>query len=254
MKRGEINYLLKSLKLPSMAQIWEEMAKKALDEGWSPVCYLEKLCEMELAGREQRRIERHMQQAMLPKGKSLERFDFKEVEGLKKEEVMSLSNGALWLEKAINILIFGPSGCGKTHLAAAIGEKLVEDGYRVFFVRTAEIVQTLQKAKESFSLPSALAKLDKYDCIILDDFGYEQKSEGENGVLFELISERYERRSTILTCNQPFEEWEKIFGNQRMAVAAVDRLIHHSRVFVLKGESYRKKSARRVREREKEQC
>ena len=144
----------------------------------------------------------------------------------------------------MNLLIFGSSGVGKTHLATPIGEKLVESGFRVYFNRTTELVQKLQAAKKALNLPSALEKLDKYDCLILDDFGYVQKDELETSVLFELlICERYERKSMVITCNQPFKDWDRIFLDKQMAIAAVDRLVHHATIFEIEAESYRRKQA-----------
>jgi len=119
----------------------------------------------------------------------------------------------------------------------------VESGYCVFFSRTTELVQKLQAAKREYNLPSALEKLNKYDCLILDDFGYVQRDQTETSVLFELISERYENKSLLITCNQAFDEWDKIFMDKGMAIAAVDRLVHHATILELNVESYRKRSA-----------
>lgn len=162
---------------------------------------------------------------------------------LNKAQIVGLGKGDLWIKDSMNILIFGPSGVGKTHIAAAIGAELVASGYRVLFTRTTELLQKLQAAKRSLALPSTLEKLDKYDCLILDDFGYVQKSEIETSLLFELICERYERRSLMITCNQPFQEWDQIFEDKRMAIAAVDRLVHHANILELQAQSYRKKEA-----------
>ena len=109
------------------------------------------------------------------------------------------------------------------------------------FTRTTDLLQKLQLAKRDFVLPQTLNKLDRYDCIILDDFGYVRKTEAETSLLFELICERYERRSLLITSNQSFEEWEQIFENRRMAIAAIDRLVHRSTLLAIKGESYRKR-------------
>jgi DNA replication protein DnaC len=237
--------LLRELKLPTMGRLWEEVYQKSQAQGWSSLRYFSTLCDYELADRESRRIARHMAQAQLPRGKSLETFDFSFTPRLNKTQILGLGNGDLWIKDGMNVLIFGPSGTGKTHLAAGIGEKLVQAGYRVLFTRTTELLQRLQAAKRDCSLPALLDKLDKYDCLILDDFGYVKKSEAETSLLFELISERYERRSLLITCNQVFKDWDQIFDDNRMAVAAVDRLVHHSTIVEVLGESYRKSYAER---------
>ena len=113
----------------------------------------------------------------------------------------------------------------------------------MLFTRTTELLQKLQDAKRKLTLPAALEKLDKYDCLILDDFGYVKKNEIETSLLFELICERYERKSLMITCNQPFQEWDQIFEDKRMAIAAVDRLVHHANILELQVQSYRKKEA-----------
>jgi len=236
--------LLKHLRLPTMASMWEELASKSLCESWSSVKYLATLCDYELAEREKRRLQRHMQESKLPRHKTLESYQFERVP-INRQEVIALSTGELWIKGGHNLLIFGPSGVGKTHLAAGIGEKLINACHRVLFERTTELLQRLQAAKRDFSLPSALDKLEKYDCLILDDFGYVKKSEMETSILFELICERYERRSLIITCNQPFGEWDELFEDRRMAIAAVDRLVHHARLLEISGESYRKLAAQR---------
>jgi DNA replication protein DnaC len=236
--------LLSQLCLPTIKRVWEDMAAEAVEKGWSGPEYLTKLCEQEVAGRESRRLKRHMAEAQFPRGKSIETFDFTMVTGVTKSKALALASGDAWVKDGMNILIFGDSGAGKTHLASAIGEKLVENGFRVLFTRTTEIVQKLQAAKKTLSLPSALDKLDKYDCLCLDDFGYVKKDESETSVLFELISERYERKSMIITCNQRFKDWDSIFLDKQMAIAAVDRLVHHATIIEIEvDESYRKKQA-----------
>lgn len=235
--------LLKELRLPSMGQLWKEISEQARSKGWSPERYLVTLCEHELADRQRRMQSRRFQESKLPRGKTLEGFDFEAVPGLNKMQIALLGKGDLWIKDNMNILIFGPSGVGKTHIAVAIGAELVANGYRVFFTRTTELLQRLQAAKQSLTLPSALEKLDKYDCLILDDFGYVKKNESETTLLFELISDRYERKSLMITCNQPFQEWGNIFEDTRMAVAAVDRLVHRANILDLQAQSYRRKEA-----------
>ena len=235
--------LLSQLRLPTMKRQWEEAAQEAGSKGWSHPQYLATLCEAEVFERDRRRLSNRMSEAQLPKGKGLETYDFSIVRGVTKEQISCLASGEVWIKEGFNVLIFGSSGAGKTHLAAAIGEKIVQNGGKVLFSRTTELVQKLQSAKQSLTLPSALDKLDKYDCLILDDFGYVQRDDCETSVLFELICERYERRSMLITCNQPFSDWEHIFVNKQMAVAAIDRLVHNAIILEIDAESYRKKQA-----------
>jgi DNA replication protein DnaC len=142
-----------------------------------------------------------------------------------------------------NVLMFGPPGGGKSHLAAAIGLALIENGWRVLFTRTTDLVQKLQVARRELQLEAAIAKLDKFDLLILDDLAYVTKDQAETSVLFELISARYERRSILITANQPFGEWNRVFPDPAMTLAAVDRLVHHATIFEMNVESYRRRAA-----------
>lgn len=242
-EKAVLPLLLNELRLPTIKSLWEDVAAEANAKGWSGPQYLSNLCEQEIAERHRRRLARHMSESQLPKSKTLESFDFASIKGVSKAEILGLSSGEIWIKEGMNVLIFGQSGVGKTHLVASIGEKLIEKGFRVFFTRTTELVQKLQTAKRALTLPAALEKLDKYDCLILDDFGYVQKDELETSVLFELICERYERKSMMITCNQPFNEWERIFVDRQMAVAAIDRLVHNASILEIEAESYRRKQA-----------
>ncbi|MBB3289085.1 DNA replication protein DnaC [Rhizobium sp. BK347] len=201
------------------------------------------IAEHELAERDRRRIERHLAEARLPPGKTLDSFDFDAVPMVSKAQVMAIAAGDSWLAKGANILLFGPPGGGKSHLAAAIGLTLIENGWRVLFMRTTELVQKLQVARRELQLESAIAKLDKFDLLILDDLAYVTKDQAETSVLFELISARYERRSIMITANQPFGEWNRVFPDPAMTLAAVDRLVHHATIFEMNVESYRRRSA-----------
>jgi DNA replication protein DnaC len=139
--------------------------------------------------------------------------------------------------------MFGPPGGGKSHLAAALGLALVENGWRVLFTRTTDLVQRLQTARRDLQLEAAIAKLDKYHLLVLDDIAYVSKDQAETSVLFELIGARYERRSMLITANQPFGEWGRIFPDQAMTLATVDRLVHHATILEMNVESYRRRVA-----------
>src|SRR5262249_47722817 len=148
-----------------------------------------------------------------------------------------------WIDKGTNLLLFGPPGAGKSHVGAAIGRALVENGYRVLFTRTTDLVQKLQQARQALQLEAAIGKLDKYHLLALDDLSYVHKDHAETSVLFELIGARYEHRSLLITANQPFAAWNQVFPDQAMLIAAIDRLVHHSIIFELNVESFRRRGA-----------
>ncbi|MFQ3459341.1 IS21-like element helper ATPase IstB [Bradyrhizobium sp. UFLA01-814] len=240
---ARVELLLNELRLPGVKAIWPKLAAQSDKEGWPAARFLAALAEHEAADRTRRRIERHMVEARLPAGKTLATFDFESVPMLSKAQAMALAAGDVWLKTGANLLLFGPPGGGKTHLGAAIGLALVEDGWRVLFARTTDLVQRLQVARRELALESAIAKLDRYDLLILDDITYVSKDQAETSVLFELISARYERRSLLITANQPFGEWGRIFPDQAMTLAAIDRLVHHATILEMNVESYRRKVA-----------
>jgi DNA replication protein DnaC len=208
---ARVELFLSDLRLPAIKQVWAQLAEQSDKEGWPAARFLAALAEHEIADRGRRRIERHLAEARLPVGKTLDSFDFEAVPMVSKAQVMALTAGDSWLEKGANLMLFGPPGGGKSHLAAAIGLALVENGWRVLFTRTSDLVQRLQIARRELALESALAKLDKYRLLILDDIAYVSKDQAETSVLFELIGSRYERRSMLITANQPFGVWARFF-------------------------------------------
>ena len=240
---ANLDMMLSELRLPTFRHTWRRFAENSDTEGWPAAKLIAALAELELADRERRRTERHMRDAKLLPGKSLDNFDFAAVPTLSKPKVRALADGRPWIENGDNLLLFGPPGTGKSHLACAIGAAIVEAGWRVCFMRTTDLVQRLQCARRDLILENALKKLDRFHLLILDDFAYVPKDQAETSVIFELISARYERRSMLITANQPFEEWTKLFPDKTTTVAAVDRLIHHASILEMNTESYRKKSA-----------
>ena len=240
---SRLTLLLNELRLPAIKQLWQQFAERSDKEGWPAARFLMALAEHEVAERDRRRIERHLGEAKLPTDKILDNFDFAAVPMISKAQVSALCAGDGWLDKGANLLLFGPPGGGKSHLAAAIGLSLIEKGWRVLFTRTSDLVQRLQIARREFGLEAAIQRLDRYHLLILDDLVYVTKDQAETSVLFELISTRYERRSVLITANQPFGEWGKVFQDPAMTLAAVDRLVHHATIFEMNVESFRRRTA-----------
>ena len=240
---ARLNLILTDLRLPAIKQGWAAFAERSDKEGWPAARFLATLAEHEVAQRDRRRIERHLADARLLPGKTLGGFDFAATPMISKAHVMALCAGDTWIEAGANLILIGGPGGGKSHLASAIGLALVENGWRVLFARTSDLVQKLQLARRELGLEAAIARLDRFHLLILDDLAYVSKNQAETSVLFELISARYERRSILITANQPFGEWGKIFPDPAMTLAAVDRLVHHATIFEINVDSYRRRAA-----------
>jgi len=238
-----LTLLMNELRLPAIKHLWEKFTQRSDKEGWPGARLLMALAEHEIAERDRRRIARHLTEAKLLPSKTLDNYDFEAVPMISKAQVSALCAGDGWLDKGANLLLFGPPGGGKSHLGSAIGLSLLEKGWRVLFTRTSDLVQKLQVARRELALEAAIQRLDRYHLLILDDLVYTTKDQAETSVLFELISARYERRSLLITANQPFGEWGKIFQDPAMTLAAVDRLVHHATIFEMNVESYRRRTA-----------
>jgi DNA replication protein DnaC len=240
---ARLNLILTDLRLPAIKQGWAAFAERADKEGWPAARFLATLAEHEVAQRDRRRIERHLADARLLPAKTIDGFDFTATPMISKAHVMALCAGDTWIEAGANLILIGGPGGGKSHLASAIGLALVENGWRVLFARTSDLVQKLQVARRELGLEAAIARLDRFHLLILDDLAYVTKDQAETSVLFELISARYERRSILITANQPFGEWNRIFPDPAMTLAAVDRLVHHATIFEINVDSYRRRVA-----------
>lgn len=235
--------LLKQLKLSAMAGLWENYLDQALQKGWNPAQYLTALCEEEVNQRYSRRIAGYFKEAKLPVGKTLSSFDFGCLPDIEAGRIEAMASDTGWVKRAENILFFGPSGAGKSHLTAAICNGLIERGTRVRYYQATALVQELQRARKELQLERLLARLDRYAILVLDDIGYVRKSEAETHALFELIAHRYETGSMIITANHSFNNWDQIFSDTTMTVAAIDRLVHHASIIEIDADSFRKKEA-----------
>ena len=240
---ARVELMLTDLRLPAMKANWHEIAATADKEGWPAARFLAALAEHEMADRGRRRIARHLADSDLPDGKTLANFEFPLVPMVSKAQINALVAGDSWIDAGANLLLFGGQGVGKSHLAAAIGRGLVERGRRVLYTRTTDLVQRLQVARRDLVLEAAIGRLDKYHLLILDDLAYAAKDQAETSVLFELIGTRYERRSLLVTANQGFGDWGRVFPDKAMTLAAIDRLVHHATIFEMNVESYRARKA-----------
>jgi DNA replication protein DnaC len=240
---ARLTLLLNDLRLPAIKHAWAAFAERADKEGWPAARLLAVLAELEIAERDQRRLARHLAEAQLLPGKTLANFAFEAVPMVSKAHVSAICADDSWIDKGANLILVGGPGGGKSHLVSAIGLALVEKGRRVLFARTSDLVQKLQLARRELALEAAINRLDRYHLLILDDLAYVSKDQAETSVLFELISARYERRSTAITANQPFGAWGKVFPDPAMTLAAVDRLVHHATIFEINVPSFRRRAA-----------
>lgn len=240
---ARLGLMLTELRLPTIKRLAADLCTQSDREGWPGHRLVEALMEHEMAERDARRLERHRAESALSPDKRLSSFDFAAVPSVSKAQVTALADGCEWLDRGANVLLFGPPGVGKSHLVCALGHALIDAGRRVLFTRCGELVQRLQAARRDLRLPQELAKLDRFDLLILDDLSYVRRDQAETSVLFELISERYERKSLAITANTPFSQWGEVFVDPAMTLAAVDRLVHHSTILEMNVESYRRRAA-----------
>ena len=233
--------LLHGFKLTTTA---EELVPRLVTAGHEPaLATIAEVFGLEEEARHARRVARLRRASKLSAGKTFETLDDKRLPRPVIRKIRELQSGD-FLDEAINILAFGLPGVGKSHALAALGHALVEQGRSVLWTPTYSLVQELLAAKRDLELPRKLRKLDNFELVILDDIGYVKQSGEEAEVLFTLLAERYERRSTALTSNLVFSEWDRIFKNKMATSAAIDRLVHHSVILEFNVPSYRTEKAK----------
>ncbi len=238
-----LRMLFRTLKLPSFAAHYDEVAQRVEKDGWSFVDGLRYLAEQEIEDRRRRRIARNLKRSNLPHGKTLDTLDRKQLPTKIRRQLPSLCGGG-FVEHAENVLAFGLPGRGKTHTCSAIGHELVQRGYTVLFTPAYRLVQRMLVAKRELELEAELRRLDRFDVVIIDDIGYIQQDREEMEVLFTLLAERYERRSVMITSNLVFSKWDRIFKDPMTTACAIDRVVHHAIILEMTGPSRRAEEAR----------
>ena len=234
---------LKTLKLPTFLREYDKLARQCAAEGLDHVQFLTRLVELELIDRERRMIERRIKAAKFPVTKSLDSFDFKAIPSLNKMQVLELAR-CEWIERRENVIALGPSGTGKTHVSLGLGLAACQKGLSAGFTTAAALVHELMEARDERRLLRLQKQLANQKLLIIDELGFVPLSKTGAELLFELISQRYERGATLITSNLPFDEWTEVFGSERLTGALLDRLTHHVNILEMNGDSYRLNQSR----------
>ena len=241
-----LEHHLKQLRLPTVLREYDKVARQCAAASADYPRYLLRLTELELLDRERRATERRIHQARFPVVKSLETFEFLAMPAVNKALVLELARCEFLLRRE-NVLLLGNSGTGKTHLALALGLAACQRGHRVRFTTAAAMVHELMEAKDEKRLLRFQKQMASYELLIVDELGFVPLSKSGAELLFEVFSQRYERGSTLVTSNLPFQEWTEVLGSERLTGALLDRLTHHVHILEMNGESYRLKQSKRKR-------
>ena len=235
---SEIQKGLRHFKLSGMSETLEVRLKQAVDDNLSYIEFLEMMLEDEKNKRADNKKRRLYHSARLPFEKGIEDFDFTFQPSIKKQEILELST-CHFLEKAVNIILIGQPGTRKTHISVGIALSALGHGKRVLFTTVWEMINVLQQSRADYSYQKKIEQYLKADLLILDELGYRSMSESTVEDFFEIVSKRYEKGSIIITSNKPIHQWDSVFIDKTLTTAVVDRLLHHSSVIEIKGESYR---------------
>ena len=233
-----IQSYLKSLKLYGIAPVYEELSLKATKSKLQYEEYLMLLLEEEIKRKQDSSVKSKIISAKFPFVKTIEEFDFSFQPDFKEKEVIRLS-GLEFIENKENVIFLGPPGVGKTHLAIGLGIKACMQKYRVIFISASKLLEDLLISSKNGALVNKLLMYSRFNLLIIDELGYMPIVKEQANLLFQLISMRYEKGSVILTSNYNFDEWSKVFDDNIVASAIIDRLVHHSSLFYINGSSYR---------------
>jgi DNA replication protein DnaC len=234
----EIRSLLKQFKLPDIYEKYDEEVQAAIDKKLGYREFLYRLLKIEEEGKKKRLKERNIKKACFDGYKTIEDFDFNFPNSINQPKILDLSTLS-FMDKSENLVFVGPPGVGKSHLAVSLGLKACESGKSVLFVNAIDLVDDLYNAIKNGTLKQKFVRLSKIDLIIIDDIGYLKMDKEKESIFFQLIRQRYEKSSLIVTTNLPFNRWDEIFTSELAASAVLDRLLHHSHVISITGDSYR---------------
>lgn len=236
-----LHHQLNQLRLDYIVENYDPLARQAAEKNWTHVDYLARLTDGQTQARQQRSIQRRIHAAGFPVLKTLESFDWNWPKKINRPQVQNLSRMGFVQQKA-NVVLIGGVGIGKTHLAIALGHTACLEGYSVRFTTAVEIINTLTAAQVTHRMKSEIKKFLKPSLLCIDEVGYLPIDKLGADLLFQVISERYERGSIVLTTNQPYKSWAKIFnGDATLTSAVLDRLLHHADTVLIEGKSFRMK-------------